>query len=61
LKESKFRAPRLLCYAFLFIVANKHVLDEVNMKASDVMSVDIISGTENLSAVEVATRIEYGG
>jgi hypothetical protein len=31
------------------------------MKASDVMSVDIISGTENLSAVEVATRIEYGG
>jgi hypothetical protein len=31
------------------------------MKASDVMSVDIISGTENLSAIEVATRIEYGG
>jgi hypothetical protein len=31
------------------------------MKASDVMSVDIIAGTENLSAIEVATRIEYGG
>jgi hypothetical protein len=32
------------------------------MKASDVMSVDIsYIGTENLSAIEVATRIEYGG
>jgi hypothetical protein len=31
------------------------------MKASDVMSVYIIAGTENLSAIEVSTRIEYGG
>jgi hypothetical protein len=32
------------------------------MKASDVMSVDIIAGTENVSAIDVAaTRIEYGG
>ncbi|WP_187147602.1 CBS domain-containing protein [Candidatus Nitrososphaera gargensis] len=30
------------------------------MKASDVMSVDIIAATENISAIEVATRIVLG-
>jgi CBS domain-containing protein len=39
----------------------KQVLDEAkNMKASDIMSVDIIAGTENVSAIEVATRIVLG-
>ncbi len=36
-------------------------MDEAkNMKASDVMSVDIIAATENISAIEVATRIVLG-
>jgi CBS domain-containing protein len=38
----------------------KHVLDEGHMKASDLMSVDIIAATENVSAIEVATRIVLG-
>jgi CBS domain-containing protein len=36
------------------------VLDEEHMKASDLMSVDIIAATENVSAIEVATRIVLG-
>ncbi|AFU57119.1 putative inosine-5'-monophosphate dehydrogenase [Candidatus Nitrososphaera gargensis Ga9.2] len=37
------------------------MMDEAkNMKASDVMSVDIIAATENISAIEVATRIVLG-
>ena len=32
----------------------------MHMKAVDVMSVDIIAGTENASAIEVATRIVLG-
>jgi CBS domain-containing protein len=47
------------CATFLCIVA-KHVLDEGRMKASDLMSVDIIAATENVSAIEVATRIVLG-
>src|SRR5919206_1145887 len=35
-------------------------LDEGYMKASDLMSVDIIAATENVSAIEVATRIVLG-
>ncbi len=35
----------------------KHVLDEVYMKALDLMSVDIIAAIENVSVIEVATRI----
>ena len=31
------------------------------MKGSDVMSIDIIAATENVSAIEVATRIEWRG
>lgn len=38
----------------------KHVLDEGHMKASDLMSVDIIAATENVSAIELATRIVLG-
>ena len=38
----------------------KHVLNEVYMKALDLMSVDIIAATENVSAIEVATRIVLG-
>jgi CBS domain-containing protein len=38
----------------------KHLLDEVHMKASDLMSVEIIAATENVSAIEVATRIVLG-
>lgn len=37
------------------------MMDEAkNMKASDVMSVDIVAATENISAIEVATRIVLG-
>jgi CBS domain-containing protein len=32
-------------------------IEEGNMKAVDLMSVDIIAATENVSAIEVATRI----
>jgi hypothetical protein len=39
---------------------SKHVLDEGYMKASDLMSVDVIAATENVSAIEVATRIVLG-
>jgi CBS domain-containing protein len=35
-------------------------LDERDMKASDLMSVDIIAATENVSAIEIATRIVLG-
>jgi CBS domain-containing protein len=35
-------------------------LDEGYMKASDLMSVDVIAATENVSAIEVATRIVLG-
>jgi CBS domain-containing protein len=38
----------------------KHVLHEGNLKAVDLMSVDIIAATENVSAIEVATRIVLG-
>ena len=38
----------------------KHLLDEGHMKASDLMSVDIIAATENVSAIELATRIVLG-
>jgi CBS domain-containing protein len=38
----------------------KHLLDEGHMKALDLMSVDIIAATENVSAIEVATRIVLG-
>ena len=38
----------------------KHELDEGYMKAFDLMSVDIIAATENVSAIEVATRIVLG-
>ncbi len=34
----------------------KHVMKK-NMKALDLMSVDIVAATENVSAIEVATRI----
>jgi hypothetical protein len=33
----------------------------INLKDSDVMSIDIIAATENVSAIEVATRIEWRG
>ncbi len=39
----------------------KQVLDEGHMKASDLMSVDIIAATENVTPIEVATRIVLGG
>jgi CBS domain-containing protein len=48
----------LSCY--LLICCCKHVLDEGYMKALDLMSVDIIAATENVSAIEVATRIVLG-
>ncbi|HWS19117.1 MAG TPA: CBS domain-containing protein [Nitrososphaera sp.] len=35
-------------------------MDEGHMKASDLMSVDIIAATENVSAIELATRIVLG-
>jgi CBS domain-containing protein len=35
-------------------------MDEGYMKALDLMSVDIIAATENVSAIEVATRIVLG-
>src|SRR5919107_2721996 len=38
----------------------KKVLDEEYMKALDLMSVDIVAATENVSAIEVATRIVLG-
>jgi CBS domain-containing protein len=38
----------------------KHEFDEGYMKALDLMSVDIIAATENVSAIEVATRIVLG-
>jgi hypothetical protein len=31
------------------------------MKDSDVMTIDIMAATENVSATEAVTRIEYGG
>jgi hypothetical protein len=31
------------------------------LKDSDVISIDIIAATENVSAIEAATRIEDGG
>jgi CBS domain-containing protein len=48
----------LFCY--LHMHCCKHVLDEGYMKALDLMSVDIIAATENVSAIEVATRIVLG-
>ncbi len=44
-------------FCYLHMHCCKHVLDEVYMKALDLMSVDIIAATENVSAIEVATRI----
>jgi CBS domain-containing protein len=38
----------------------QNVLDEGYLKALDLMSVDIIAATENVSAIEVATRIVLG-
>jgi CBS domain-containing protein len=47
-----------ICY--LLMHCCKHELDEGYMKALDLMSVDIIAATENVSAIEVATRIVLG-
>jgi CBS domain-containing protein len=45
---------------YLLMHCCKHGLDEGYMKALDLMSVDIIAATENVSAIEVATRIVLG-
>jgi CBS domain-containing protein len=47
-----------ICY--LLMHCCKHELDEGYMKALDLMSVDVIAATENVSAIEVATRIVLG-
>jgi CBS domain-containing protein len=49
-----------LLFCYLHMHCCKHVLDEGYMKASDLMSVDLIAATENVSAIEVATRIVLG-
>lgn len=47
-------------FCYLLMHCCKHLLDEGHMKASDLMSVDIIAATENVSAIELATRIVLG-
>jgi CBS domain-containing protein len=58
-KFPEILAHLLLCYLLMYC-CKKHVLGQENMKASDLMSVDMIAATESVSAIEVAIRIVLG-
>lgn len=59
-EEVSFQGFERPFFCYLLMHCCKHVLDEGHMKASDLMSIDIIAATENVSAIEVATRIVLG-
>lgn len=59
-EEVSFQGFERPSFCYLLMHCCKHVLDEGLMKASDLMSIDIIAATENVSAIEVATRIVLG-
>jgi hypothetical protein len=60
MRERQVCRGRAPSFYYFLMHCYKHVLDEGLMKASDLMSVNIIAETENVSAIEVATRMVLG-